>query len=280
MKKIEIHIFPEKTGKRKFFRISIGKLIWIFIGIATAVLGFILFDPLGALHLVLDKQVVRVYQENKYLKKEIQKAETQLDFAKAELAKTNILKDSLFQKKSMQHIQQKDSAQTTPLPTLAQNIPTLTKRRNKLLQSLLANKDLAEALPLVSPVQATHTITNRYETLFDPFTEQELPHLGIDFATAPNDTVFAPGAGIVSETREHRGFGLTLKLEHTKQIRTFYAHLNKVLVSSGQRVKRGTPIAIVGNSGRVPGTSLHYEIRYDGNAINPEDYFLLPLSTN
>ena len=68
MKKIEIHVFPEKTGKRKFFRISIGKLIWIFIGIATAVLGFTLFDPLGALHLVLDKQVVRVYQENKYLK--------------------------------------------------------------------------------------------------------------------------------------------------------------------------------------------------------------------
>jgi murein DD-endopeptidase MepM/ murein hydrolase activator NlpD len=82
---------------------------------------------------------------------------------------------------------------------------------------------------------------------------------------------------MVSEIREHRGFGLTLKLEHTEHIRTFYAHLQKTLVTTGSQVKRGMPIAIVGNSGRSPGKTLHYEIRYDGNAINPEHYILYPI---
>lgn len=276
MKKFEIHIFPEKTGKRRFIKISIGKIIWIFIGVLTAITGFTLFDPLGSLRLVLDKQVLRVYQENKYLKSEIDLAENQIEFAKAELSKTNALKDSLFQEKSMQHIRERKVERTTLLETSPRNIPLLTERRRVLLQALQSNKDLAEALPLIPPVRNNYTITNRYQVLYDPFTEQTLPHLGIDFATAPSDTVFAPGSGKVSEIREHRGFGLTLKLDHTEHLRTFYAHLGKSLVSSGQKVSRGTPIAIIGSSGRVPGNSLHYEIRYDGDAINPEDYFLLP----
>ena len=157
------------------------------------------------------------------------------------------------------------------------NIPDLTKHRKILLTSLQANKQIAKSLPLVMPLKDSYTITNRYQTLFDPFIEQNLPHRGIDFVPTENDTIFAPGGGMVSEIREHRGFGLTLKLEHTEHIRTFYAHLQKTLVTTGSQVKRGMPIAIVGNSGRSPGKTLHYEIRYDGNAINPEHYILYPI---
>lgn len=277
MKKIEIHIFPEKTADKKFFRISVPRIICFIAAVIISITGFILFNPLEIFRLVSDKQVLRVYQENKFLKEEIQKTKNNLELAKQELAVTDSLKDSLFHDKAIQHISNSQLKEFFPLQVASYNIPNLTKHRKILLTSLQANKQIAKSLPLVMPLKDSYTITNRYQTLFDPFIEQNLPHRGIDFVPTENDTIFAPGGGMVSEIREHRGFGLTLKLEHTEHIRTFYAHLQKTLVTTGSQVKRGMPIAIVGNSGRSPGKTLHYEIRYDGNAINPEHYILYPI---
>jgi len=65
-----------------------------------------------------------------------------------------------------------------------------------------------------------------------------------------------------------------MKIEHLPKVRTFYAHLGKALVQNGAKVKRGDPIAIIGESGRESSVGLHYEIRLDGVPINPEDYFI------
>ena len=110
--------------------------------------------------------------------------------------------------------------------------------------------------------------------IHDPFTEIDLPHRGIDFVADVGDTVYATGAGVVAEVRSHRGFGLSVKIEHTPGVKTFYAHLGQSLVQQGERVHRGSPIAIVNESGRESGVGLHYEIRVNGVPVNPEDYFI------
>ena len=110
--------------------------------------------------------------------------------------------------------------------------------------------------------------------IHDPFTEIDLPHRGIDFVAEVGDTVYATGAGVVAEVRSHRGFGLSVKIEHTPGVKTFYAHLGQSLVQPGERVHRGSPIAIINESGRESGVGLHYEIRLNGVPVNPEDYFI------
>ena len=58
----------------------------------------------------------------------------------------------------------------------------------------------------------------------DPFTDIELPHRGIDFVADVDDTVYATGAGVVSEVRAHRGFGLSIKITHFPKIRRDAGH--------------------------------------------------------
>ena len=144
----------------------------------------------------------------------------------------------------------------------------------RLEERLLQDSALAANIPVIHPLKNDHVVKNRFEMIYDPFTEQELPHRGIDYVAAVGDTVYATGGGVVTEVRSHRGFGLSMKVEHLPKIRTFYAHLGKSLVKVGERVRRGQPIAIVGESGRESSVALHYEIRVDGVPVNPEDYFI------
>ena len=132
----------------------------------------------------------------------------------------------------------------------------------------------ASMVPVLHPFKNSHAVKNRFEMIYDHFTEQELPHRGIDYVAAVGDTVVATGAGVVAEVRNHRGFGLSMKIEHMPGIKTFYAHLGQALVQPGVRVRRGQPIAIIGESGTESSVALHYEIRLDGTPINPEDYFI------
>ena len=144
----------------------------------------------------------------------------------------------------------------------------------KLLDSVEKDSAIAAAIPVIHPLKNGHAVRNRFEMIRDPFTDIELPHRGIDFVADVDDTVYATGAGVVSEVRAHRGFGLSIKITHFPKIRTFYAHLGHSLVREGDRVRRGDPIATISESGRESGIGLHYEIRVDGVPVNPEDYFI------
>ena len=144
----------------------------------------------------------------------------------------------------------------------------------KLISALEKDSALAASIPVIHPMKNGHAIKKRFEMVHDPFTDQDLPHRGIDYVAAEGDTVYATGAGVVTEVRKHRGFGLSMKIEHVKGVRTFYAHLGKNLVAANAKVSRGQPIAIVGESGTESSIGLHYEIRLDGTPVNPESFFI------
>ena len=144
----------------------------------------------------------------------------------------------------------------------------------KLIAALEADSALAQKIPVIHPMKNGHAIKKRFEIVYDPFTDSELPHRGIDYVAVEGDTVYATGAGMVIEVRKHRGFGLSVKVDHSHNIRTFYAHLGQSLVKQGETVKRGQPIALIGESGTQSSLGLHYEIRLDGISINPESFYL------
>ncbi|NAZ36015.1 M23 family metallopeptidase [Rubellimicrobium sp. CFH 75288] len=97
-------------------------------------------------------------------------------------------------------------------------------------------------------------------------------HEGIDLAGPVGTPVYATADGVVTFAGWQGGYGRLIKIRHEFGIETRYAHLNAIRVSVGQRVSRGERIGDMGNSGRSTGPHLHYEIRVDGEAINPMIY--------
>lgn len=94
-------------------------------------------------------------------------------------------------------------------------------------------------------------------------------HQGVDIAVPTGTTVRAVGAGRVLTAGWSSGYGLLVTVEHEDGIVTAYAHLSTILVSAGQRVIPGTPVARSGNTGRSTGPHLHFEVRRSGSQVNP-----------
>lgn len=99
-------------------------------------------------------------------------------------------------------------------------------------------------------------------------------HYGTDLRLQINDPVLAAFDGIVRICQYDRGgYGYYVLLRHYNGMETLYGHLSKQLVKVGQLVKAGEIIGLGGNTGRSTGPHLHFEVRYEGNAIDPEEFY-------
>lgn len=107
--------------------------------------------------------------------------------------------------------------------------------------------------------------------------KRKKPHLGIDLAAPKGTPIFAAQTGTVIYTgKEFRGYGKLVMIENGNGWATLYAHLDKILVSEGQKVAQGEIIAAMGNTGRSTGSHLHFEIRRETGPIDPMPF--LPTS--
>ena len=88
----------------------------------------------------------------------------------------------------------------------------------------------------------------------------------------PGTTVRATAAGIVTDASWNGGYGNMVEVEHTDGVSTRYGHLSAFLVSVGDHVEAGEPIARVGSTGRSTGPHLHYETLRGGKTVNPAAY--------
>ena len=96
-------------------------------------------------------------------------------------------------------------------------------------------------------------------------------HLGLDFAAAEGDEVYA-AAGTVVCVMERGGYGLVVEIAHEGGFLTRYANLGEVKVSLGDAVNKGDTIALAGSSGNAAKAKLHFELRHNGTAYNPRNY--------
>ncbi|HBI81632.1 MAG TPA: peptidase M23, partial [Bacteroidales bacterium] len=112
-----------------------------------------------------------------------------------------------------------------------------------------------------------------------PFYKVLKMHTGMDF-TAPTGTeIFATGNGVVIEVKSaQRGYGNHVIIDHGFGFSTLYAHMSKIDVRKGQRVKRGMVIGYVGNTGTSVAPHLHYEVRKNGQPVNPIHYYFNDLT--
>ena len=97
-------------------------------------------------------------------------------------------------------------------------------------------------------------------------------HKGVDWAIASGSSVYASSGGTVTKAGWGSGYGYVVYIDHGNGTETRYAHLSKVLVSKGQKVKQGERIAKSGNTGVSTGPHLHFEIIMNGSRVNPLKY--------
>lgn len=99
-------------------------------------------------------------------------------------------------------------------------------------------------------------------------------HYGVDLPLRTGDTVYAAFDGKVRYARKNfGGYGNLVIVRHHNELETYYAHFSSILVEPDQMVRAGEPIGLGGSTGRSTGPHLHFEVRYLGNAIDPELIF-------
>ena len=97
-------------------------------------------------------------------------------------------------------------------------------------------------------------------------------HKGIDIACSVGSAVMASNGGTVSSAGWQSGYGYVVYIDHGNGVQTRYGHLSKILVRVGETVKQGERIALSGNTGNSTGPHCHFEIRMNGEAVNPLNY--------
>ena len=112
-------------------------------------------------------------------------------------------------------------------------------------------------------------VTSRPSSHFGP--RRRRFHYGLDLAQPTGEPIYAAFDGVVRISKFNRSYGNLVIIHHANGLETYYAHMSKRHVTVGQQVKSGDVIGLCGNTGRSFGSHLHFEIRYMGNAINPEN---------
>jgi murein DD-endopeptidase MepM/ murein hydrolase activator NlpD len=124
---------------------------------------------------------------------------------------------------------------------------------------------------LHSPLKFAAAITSHYSAnRFHPILKEYRPHLGIDYAAPTGTPVQTIGEGRVTFAGRKGGAGNLIEIQHTNGYTTYYMHLSRVLVRTGQHVEQGQRIGLVGMTGLATGPHLDFRIQQHGQFLNFE----------
>ena len=160
---------------------------------------------------------------------------------------------------------------STPLPKMEGVVVTLPKMEG-IVSAPVAIPKLGQ--PKYEARMATSSSTQvKVGSMFgyrrDPFTRRSKFHSGVDIKARWGDPVGASQPGRVQFAGWHNGYGNLVIVDHGGGVSTYYAHLSSFELGVGAPVARGTIVGYAGSTGRATSPHLHYEVRIDGNAINP-----------
>jgi murein DD-endopeptidase MepM/ murein hydrolase activator NlpD len=130
-------------------------------------------------------------------------------------------------------------------------------------------------VPAINPValKGRLRVMENFGGRIDPVYHRWAYHEGIDISGPTGTPIYATGDGVIDGTEySFRGYGNQVLISHGFGYHTRYAHLSKVLVMPGQRVKRGEKIGLMGSTGKSTGSHLHYEVIVRGRPVNPLNY--------
>ena len=202
----------------------------------------------------IENAYLELQDKNRHLQDTMNNTMNSLLLKKQEL---NELSDSLSQIEMMIGI-------APVADTSLQDRVNLTKLNSEHMATLL------QLIPSGSPIEYKG-ITSKFGYRIHPTLNRREFHRGSDMRAKMKTPVYATADGIVEYAGRHKksGFGKLVILQHAFGFRSYFGHLNKIVIKSTRFVKKGDLIAYTGNSGLSSGPHLHYEIRFIHNAVNP-----------
>ncbi|VAW16162.1 Phage tail tape measure protein [hydrothermal vent metagenome] len=126
--------------------------------------------------------------------------------------------------------------------------------------------------PIHAPLPKMGRISSPFGNRADPFGKARAFHSGIDYPNPKGTAVFSAGQGTILFAGWKTGYGKFIEIDHGNGLVTRYAHLSRLLVTTGQKINAGDLIGKVGSTGRSTGPHLHFEVRKNNVAVNPAPY--------
>lgn len=141
------------------------------------------------------------------------------------------------------------------------------------MKIIKSESDIYKYVPHSNPLKKQkYTISSRYGARLHPTEKQTRNHLGMDLASEYANRVYATAEGKVIFSGVNRGYGKLVIIEHKYGFKTYYAHLTHIYCKIGDIVTTNHVIGFVGSTGVSTGNHLHYEVRKDNRAIDPEPF--------
>lgn len=284
------------TARQKFFRKYLPQVL------AGIVFAYLLF--LAWIYIVDTAEDRRQKQENALLKEHIEQMEK--DYARTE----KVLKDlqkrddniyrAIFESEPVPFSVRENGYQASKYTTdkkkldfklVAEQTSLLadslllklnkeTPQYEQMVDSVKAQADILKYVPGIQPVNnVSLEQIYGYGLRVDPIYKTSRFHAGMDFAAPTGTKVRATADGrVLKAVHRSRDHGKYIIIKHNDEYQTLYAHLDKLLVHSGQQVKRGEAIGTTGNTGKSVAPHVHYEVHRNKKPVNPINFFFLDLS--
>lgn len=142
------------------------------------------------------------------------------------------------------------------------------KELDEALDALDHLKKEARRLPLANPAPG-RSVTSPFGVRTDPILGTAALHSGMDFRAPMGMPAKVTAPGVVTKAGWNGGYGRMVEVDHGNGFATRYGHLSEIDVTVGQKLAAGDAIGKTGSSGRSTGPHLHYEVRHNGEAVDP-----------
>jgi len=291
---ITIMIIPHSESR--IFKLHISYFTLIFIGILIGIIIF--FASFNILFISTSKQEVKNLSrlskiwrnKEKIIRQSIEELDDEMEKLKPEIIK---LYESTTTKYSYINLyaqggssefdtqllsseykrREKMPEEYYELVQLKHDIQLSKKYIERVKNFIKEREKVFSKLPSIWPLKVGGYITSGYGWRRNPFNRRKMEwHKWLDIASWPGAPIVATADGTVKFAGWKKGYGLTVIIKHAYGFETHYAHLSRIRVYSGKKVKRGQIIGFLGKSGLTTGYHLHYEVRIGLKDVNPWQY--------
>jgi len=294
-KKYSVIVVPDKNEKVINKSVS-GRLVLAVCALILCFIGTSIYFTFGFINTTIDrKKMTNLNEENEYLSGKVTDLENTVHDLRAEMS-TLMEKDDYIRmvfdlpaldsdlrevgiggfEYEKPELNSELAYRTWMVEEDVEKIQRQLELENASFEDLTKKveerKNILDHTPTIRPTEGV--LSRGFGMHTDPFTGVYQPHNGIDIAGPKGTPIFATADGIVYFAGYQNKLGNTVIIQHGNNIKTYYGHLSKLLVTKGQRVSRYDKIGEMGTSGYSTGSHLHYEVRIGQRPVNPYRYIL------
>ena len=274
---------------------TISALRYLFAGLVIGAIGVVLYASFFK-----DPETARLSREVKFLKGQISELNNQIDTLELfvtdlEEKDDNVYRSIFGAEPYPEHLRKGGIGGSDRYRDLkgfdnSEEIIETQKRINRLQRALVSqsksfeevyelakSKDtMLKCIPAIQPVsnKDLKRLASGFGMRIHPIYKIAKMHTGLDFTADIGTEIYATGDGVVESIEsKYSGYGQHVIINHGFGYESLYAHMSRVAVRAGQKIKRGQIIGYVGNTGTSTGPHLHYEVMKNGEKVDPSFYF-------